>query len=406
MISPLGKREIAGKTSRIILLACLVSVGIGQSFIFTSLPPIGREIGLSDVRISSIIAIGAIFFVLGAFLWGGIITRLGRMKSILFGMSSYAIVLFLTGLVLQKSLSNDLPENEAYYYLIVLRIIFGLGISGVVPAIQTYLVFHGDSSKRSSTIASIGASFSIGMILGPAMASFASNISLTAPFYLIGLCAILLVVLVLVFVMDSAHVKAPVKPKPVNWLKHPVLPFLVMSMMVILGITGIQQIIGFLLQDRFGWDAVQTTAQLGYSMMVMSLVSILIQMAIVPRFEMGPVKLIYLGVFFGVVAQLSFIFLESYIGVIIAMGLFGACSGFLFPGVVTSQTLIVKDEEQSRLASINASMQGVGGASGPILMASLYQINSTVPFVFLAVCYLVLIFSFLYIKSKIQAEGF
>ncbi|MCZ2723195.1 MFS transporter [Marinomonas sp. 15G1-11] len=396
------KNVIAGKASRIILLACLTSVGIGQSFIFTSLPPIGREIGLSDVRISSIITIGAIFFVIGAFLWGGIIARIGRMKSILFGMSSYVITLGFTGFVLQQSLLKSLPAETTYYLLICLRIVFGLGISGIVPAIQTYLVLHGDPNKRSSTIASIGASFSIGMILGPALASFASSISLTAPFYLIAAFAVLLFLLVFLIVKDTTHVKVMIKPKSINWLKHPALPFLIMSTLVILGITGIQQIMGFLLQDRFGWSAVETTTQLGYAMMVMSLMSILVQMVLVPKFELGPTMLIYLGVLFAVIAQVCFITMQSYFGIVLAMGLFGICCGFLFPGVITAQTILAENDEQSRLASVNASLQGVGGASGPILMASLYQINSTIPFVFLGIAYLILFMAFLHYKVRIH----
>lgn len=401
MSSSNEKSTIAGKASRVILLACLTSVGIGQSFIFTSLPPVGREIGLSDVRISSVITIGAIFFVLGAFLWGGIIARIGRMKSILFGMSSYIVTLGLTGLILQEALTKSVSAETSYYILMSLRIVFGLGISGVIPAIQTYLVLHGDPNKRSSTIASIGASFSIGMILGPALASFASTISLTAPFYLIAVFAVLLFSLVFFIVKDVVHVKVMTKPKAINWLKHPALPFLIMSTLVILGITGIQQIMGFLLQDRFGWNAVETTTQLGYAMMVMSLMSILVQMVLVPKFEFGPTRLIYLGVFFALMAQTCFITMQSYFGVVFAMGLFGICNGFLFPGVITAQTILAKNEEQSRLASVNASLQGLGGASGPILMASLYQINATVPFVFLGIAYSMLFVAFLYFKVRI-----
>jgi MFS family permease len=320
-------------------------------------------------------------------------------------MTSYVITLGFTGFILQQALSQHVSAEASYYILICLRVVFGLGISGIVPAIQTYLVLHGDPNKRSSTIASIGASFSIGMILGPALASFASSISLTAPFYLIAVFAVLLFFLVFFIVKDTTHVKVMTKPKAINWFKHPALPFLMMSTLVILGITGIQQIMGFLLQDRFGWNAVETTTQLGYAMMVMSLMSILVQMVLVPRFELGPTRLIYLGVFFALVTQICFITMPSYFGVVLAMGLFGICSGFLFPGVITAQTILAKNEEQSRLASVNASLQGLGGASGPILMASLYQVNAVIPFVFLGVAYLILFVAFLYFKVRIHHKA-
>ena len=47
---------------------------------------------------------GAATFVVAAFLWGGIINRIGRVRSVIIGMSSYAMTITLTGFVLQEAL--------------------------------------------------------------------------------------------------------------------------------------------------------------------------------------------------------------------------------------------------------------------------------------------------------------
>ena len=390
------------KISRWLLLSCLMAVGIGQSFIFTSLPPIGREIGLADVRISTLITAGAATFVVAAFLWGGIINRIGRMRSVIIGMSSYAVTIALTGFVLQEALARNLSAEQTYYFVFVLRIVFSLGIAGVLPSIQTYLIAHTDIKRRSSTIAMIGASFSIGMILGPAFASLLSSLGLTAPFYIIALLAGSAALLVVLFVRDSKHVRQREKPPAINWLAQPVMPFLFMSSLSILSMTGVQQIMSFLIQDRFQLDVAQTTHQLGFTMMTMSCFSILVQMILVPRFQLGVVTLMFSGVGIGVLAQLAFIYLDSYTGVLIAMGLFGAGFGFLFPGIVTAQTLLVKDEQQSRLASMNASMQGLGAALGPVILASLYQLGQLVPFFGLMFALLFMLVVFVYCKQKLK----
>ena len=390
------------KLSRWLLLSCLMAVGIGQSFIFTSLPPIGREIGLADVRISTLITAGAATFVVAAFLWGGIINRIGRMRSVIIGMSSYAVTIALTGLVLQEALARNLSAEQTYYFVFILRIVFSLGIAGVLPSIQTYLIAHTDIKRRSSTIAMIGASFSIGMILGPAFASLLSSLGLTAPFYIIALLAGTAALLVLLFVRDSKHVRQREKPPAINWFIQPVMPFLFMSSLSILSMTGVQQIMSFLIQDRFQLDVAQTTHQLGFAMMTMSCFSILVQMILVPRFQLGVVTLMFSGVGIGVLAQLAFIYLDSYTGVLIAMGLFGAGFGFLFPGIVTAQTLLVKDEQQSRLASMNASMQGLGAALGPVILASLYQLGQLVPFFGLMFALIFMLVVFVYCKKKLK----
>ncbi|GAA0221602.1 MFS transporter [Marinomonas primoryensis] len=390
------------RLSRWLLLFCLVAVGIGQSFIFTSLPPIGREIGLADVRISTLITAGAATFVVAAFLWGGIINRIGRVRSVIIGMSCYALTIALTGFVLQEALAKNLSAEQTYYWVFALRIVFSLGIAGVLPSIQTYLIAHTDIKHRSSTIAMIGASFSIGMILGPAFASLLSSLGLTAPFYIIAFLAGCAALFVVLFVKDKKHVRQFERPPAINWFKEPVMPFLGMSTLAILSVTGIQQIMGFLIQDRFQLDVAQTTHQLGFAMMTMSCFSILVQMILVPRFQLGVVTLIFSGVAMGVLAQLAFILLDSYVGILFAMGLFGAGFGFLFPGIVTAQTLLVKDDQQSRLASMNASMQGLGAALGPVILASLYQLGQLVPFLGLMFALLFMLGVFVYCKSKLK----
>ncbi|MDB4837954.1 MFS transporter [Marinomonas sp.] len=387
--------------SRWLLLSCLIILGIGQSFIFTSLPPIGREIGLSDVRISTLITAGAITFVIAAFFWGGLINRIGRVRSVIFGMTSYAMTIAATGWVLQKALSHQLTAEQTYYWTFVLRVLFALGIAGIMPSIQTYLIAHSDIANRSSSIAMIGASFSIGMIMGPAFASFASGLGLTAPFYIIGLLAGVAGMLVLVLVIDTKHVRQRVKQMKIRWLKEPVLPFFAMSVFCILAITGVQQIMSFLIQDRFHLDVAETTHLLGFVMMTMSGFSILVQMFLVPRFQIGVVTLIFTGVSVGLIAMLCFIIFDTYLSILIAMGLFGTGMGFLFPGVITAQTLLVKDDQQSRLASMNASMQGLGAALGPVALASLYQIGEYAPFFALIAGMLLLCITFVYCRSKL-----
>jgi MFS family permease len=229
-----------------------------------------------------------------------------------------------------------------------------------------------------------------------------SSLGLTAPFYIIAFLAGCAALFVVLFVKDKKHVRQFERPPAINWFKEPVMPFLGMSTLAILSVTGIQQIMGFLIQDRFQLDVAQTTHQLGFAMMTMSCFSILVQMILVPRFQLGVVTLIFSGVVMGVLAQLAFILLDSYVGILFAMGLFGAGFGFLFPGIVTAQTLLVKDDQQSRLASMNASMQGLGAALGPVILASLYQLGQLVPFLGLMFALLFMLGVFVYCKSKLK----
>jgi len=60
----------------------------------------------------------------------------------------------------------------------------------------------------------------------------------------------------------------------------------------------------------------------------------------------------------------------------------------------------VKDDQQSRLASMNASMQGLGAALGPVILASLYQLGQLIPFFALMIGLVSMLVVFLYCKTK------
>ncbi len=60
------------------LILALMATGIGQSLVFAILAPLGREVALSEVQITSIIAVSALVFSLAAPRWGRLSDRAGR----------------------------------------------------------------------------------------------------------------------------------------------------------------------------------------------------------------------------------------------------------------------------------------------------------------------------------------
>ena len=81
----LGGRDLA------ILLFALIATAIGQSLVFAVLAPLGREVDLSELQITSIIAISALVFALGSPRWGRFSDRAGRKPVIITGLVGYTI---------------------------------------------------------------------------------------------------------------------------------------------------------------------------------------------------------------------------------------------------------------------------------------------------------------------------
>lgn len=391
--------ELSHRFVRWILLGCLAISGIGQSFIFTSLPPIGREIGLSDVQISSVITAGATVFVFSSVLWGRLIPRIGQIRSIVIGMICYTVTIGCTGMVLHAGIEGVLGANVVYLLILLLRLIFASLVAGVYPSIQAYLISWSGVRNRAALIASLSAAFSLGMISGPALSTFSSSVSLVLPFFLIAIASGVGALLTFLQVKESGASLCHDVPDKVNWLSQPVRPFLMMSLLIILSLTGIQQIFGFLVQDRFGWDAVQTTQKAGYGLMLMSILIIMMQVLVVSRLHLSPLRLIGFGLLFCGLSFYGFLIISDYKEVLVVMGLLGVGVGLLYPGVITSQTLIVADGLQSQLAATNAAVQGVGAALGPITMTALYQMDQVWPFRMLILGLLVLVYLFWHNKS-------
>ena len=61
-----------------VLILSLMATSIGQSLVFAILAPLGREVALSELQITSIIASSALVFGLIAPRWGRFSDRAGR----------------------------------------------------------------------------------------------------------------------------------------------------------------------------------------------------------------------------------------------------------------------------------------------------------------------------------------
>jgi len=70
-----------------LLVVGLLTVAVGQSFIFAILPPLGREVNLSVVQINFMIACSALVFSVASPSWGRLSDRVGRKPVIVAGLA-------------------------------------------------------------------------------------------------------------------------------------------------------------------------------------------------------------------------------------------------------------------------------------------------------------------------------
>ncbi|HJM15712.1 MAG TPA: MFS transporter, partial [SAR86 cluster bacterium] len=109
-----------------ILAAGLLCVGAGQSVVFITIPPIARDLGLSEVQIGSIFATSAFVWMLFSPVWGSLSDSIGRKKVVIIGLSGFAISLILFSLTISLGQAGELTGLILFILLVAARVLNGL----------------------------------------------------------------------------------------------------------------------------------------------------------------------------------------------------------------------------------------------------------------------------------------
>ena len=71
----------------------LFTVGLGQSFVFVIVPPLARDLGLSEIQTSLVFAISAVAWALTSASWGRASDKYGRRNIAVLGLIGYSLSL-------------------------------------------------------------------------------------------------------------------------------------------------------------------------------------------------------------------------------------------------------------------------------------------------------------------------
>ena len=159
-----AKTDTPQKWSILAILFVLVVSGIGQSFLFASLPPIGRTIGLTEPQVGSIMMVGSAVFVVFSLVWGQWIDRLGLRRTIEYGMAAFITTTIGMGALLGSALGGAVGVGLTWIIAMTLRGLFTAGAAGVFPAIQAYFATMSSAKERPAALAKIGAAYSLGTV--------------------------------------------------------------------------------------------------------------------------------------------------------------------------------------------------------------------------------------------------
>ena len=283
--------------ARRVLLTSLVIVGMGFSVLFPLLAPIGREMGLSEFQITSIIGASSLAVFLASPIWGRFSDSLGRKRVMLIGLFGFSAGTILFNSVLNLGLTGALTGSALFAALIVARLCHASVMSAAMPAATAYMADITTVENRTKGMGASGAANNLGSILGPALSGLAV-FSLLLPLWLIAVLAFLNGLFIWRFLPQSpkARIKRTSKAPVLKYTDPRILPFIIVGVLMFMGFALAQQTMGFRFQDALGLSAKETARVLGLAMMLSAGASLFAQGVVVQRLQLAPFDLLRLAI--------------------------------------------------------------------------------------------------------------
>ena len=375
-----GTTDAGRKRAIALLFVCLIANGLGQTLMFAILPPLARDLGLSEFQVGSIFAVSATIWVFSSAFWGARSDVWGRRPVILIGLAAFALSTFLFASVLQFGLWGMLAPMTTWGLLIATRSIFGIFGSGSYPASQAYIADRTSAKERTEGMAMLNAAFGLGAAIGPGIGAALTIVGVIAPLYFVAFLAALSAAAIWLLLPERSRPVERKIEKRLSWFDPRVFPFVVFSVMQ--GTAGAIpiQTVAFIIRDTLNTPTAETQQLAGVALMCSAIAALFAQFVLVQRFKLTSRFLIYAGIAVALLSNLLMIAAANYGLIAFALVLSGLGFGMLRPGFAAAASLSVTAEEQGAVAGITGGAGAAGFIFAPLIGNALYSWNMHYPY--------------------------
>ena len=363
-----------------ILAAGLLCVGAGQTIVFITIPPIARDLGLNEIQIGSIFATSAVAWMILSPVWGSLSDSIGRKKIVIVGLLGFAISLVLFSLTISLGQKELLTGTLLFVLLVSARVLNGIFGSATRPSSGGWVADISSINSRSRAFARLDSGFSIGRILGPALAGLLLLVSYTAPFFFFAAGAFIVIVLV-IFQQSPPKISSSKEVKKLSIFDSRVWPFLIVSAAFGICNASLFQTSSFFFQDVITPSSENYIALASVGFMLTGLGVLNGQLLIADRLQTSPGSLIKLGVIFNCLSLLGYAYSSSLVQVYICLFFFGLGNGMLGPGISSSLSLSVGKDYQGVAGGFLGMVIPIGHVASPLISMPLYTINPVYPYI-------------------------
>ena len=379
----------------------LFTVGLGQSFVFVLVPPLARDLGLSEVQTSSIFAISAMAWALTSAFWGRASDRYGRRNIAILGLIGYAISLIALITPLFLAEKNILNLTLLFPALILGRSINGLLGSATRPASFAYVADITTKENRTVKFARMESSFLVGTVVGPLVGGFLFLITKETPFYLFSFLAMIAAIGIYFNLepSDRSYRKHKDKSK-IKWYSQTIWPFLSVAAVLSLCQASLLQSIGFYITDLFGYlDDLPILISMTFTLLAIS--TIASQYFFTDAFPINNFNLLLFGTLTLIFSYFTMAFLQSISIYYLSVILIGIGFGMTRPALASSLSIAQSPENQGTAAGYLGSVIPIGHMTTPFIAMPIYALNPSYLYYFSSIlCITLILFIITYPEIK------
>lgn len=369
-----------GGKDRTILLAGLITYGIGQSLLYIIFAPLVREVGLSEWQIGMLISASNLVILFSAPFWGRTSDSMGRRTVFVIGLLGYAAGYGGLALGVQLGIWGIIVATPLFLALLGARMVYGVFAGGVQPAAQAYIADTTDESTRAQGMALVAASGGIGTIIGPVFGGLLAEISPLFPMYAaaaIGLGAALWAQFGLT--EPQRHVGGAQREG--MWrVFTKISPYLFGWFVVFLVFTSIQIVATFFVADQIGVQTTQGVIRVtSTAFFCMAIITVIMQVGVLQIWKLQPKLLLRISfIIFGVVLY-SMTLIDSLPGLYLVFAGMGFAVSMAMPSLSAAASLSIGPHEQGAAAGLLAAAPTLGMVFGPVTGAMMYEISPQLP---------------------------
>jgi ACDE family multidrug resistance protein len=381
---------------------CVVSMAsiplvmtLGNSMLIPVLPILERKVGISSFQSSMIItsySVAAIFLIPVA---GYLSDRLGRKKVIL-----PSLVLALIGGLIAGFASWKM--EDPYTWIIIGRILQGVGASGAMPIILPLVgdLYDGDDEKTSSCLGTIETSNTFGKVLSPILGSIFAAFLWFLPFFAISVFSLISIALIFFFIKAPKEKEEPKKfkeflhntkktfKKEGKWL----LSVFLLGIFAMLVLFGVLFFLSDNLEKVHDIKGIKKGFVLAIPLFLLCIVSFITGRKI--KGNLPTMKKIMIICLILLSVSVSFVGFTSgkLLLLLVVTSIVGIAIGALLPVLDAIVTENIKKEERGTISSFYSSARFIGVAAGPPIMSLVMKNHLNISYITAGVLGMILLF--------------